>query len=71
MFRKKKLDEDEPLDLETRLEIAERKISVLTKANDKLVTHYVTKKTEFDDMKERLLKVEKELEHEKTRGMFA
>ena len=72
MFRKKKTEkEDEPLDLETRLEIAEKKIKMLVTSNDQLITHYVTKKDEFDDIKVRLVKVEKEIEAEKTRGMFA
>lgn len=72
MFRKKKTEkEDEPLDLEARLEIAEKKIKMLVTSNDQLITHYVTKKDEFDDIKGRLIKVKKEIEAEKTRGMFA
>ena len=72
MFRRKKVEkEDEPLDLEARLDIAEKKIRMLVTSNDQLITHYVTKKDEFDDIKGRLIKVEKEIEAEKTRGMFA
>lgn len=71
MFHKKKLEKDEEaLDLEKRLEIAEKKIKVLATASDQLVSHYVTKKTEFNDIKERVMKIEKEIEKEKVGNMF-
>lgn len=74
MFRRKKEEIEEPTtdvnDLELRLSSAEKKIQLLTTANEKLIVSYVSRSEVFDDMKERLAKLEKEIEKEKVGSMF-
>jgi len=75
MFGKKKEDGNEEenkriIELEERLDKAEKRISLILNSTEKLVTSYVTRKERFEDVQERLKKIEKEVEREKVGYMY-
>jgi hypothetical protein len=75
MFHKKREEENAESEnyineLELRLSSAEKKIELLSTANEKLIMSYVTRTEVFDDMKDRIIKLEKEIEKEKVGSMY-
>jgi hypothetical protein len=75
MFHKKREEENAESEnyineLELRLSSAEKKIELLSTANEKLIMSYVTRTEVFDDMKDRIIKLEKDIEKEKVGSMY-
>lgn len=69
MFNKKK-SKNEIDELHERLEELEKTLLLLTASNNKVITEMIEKRGVFDTLKQRLEKVEKEIEKERTGNMY-